>query len=193
MLTHDEKLKLFETEISYLYNPEAKRFVEDFIDDVPEYFFSVAASSTGKYHPDYALGEGGLIRHTKAAVRIAKGLFQIMNMDLETQDKVIVALIFHDSFKHGYEVDGTYDKYTKSTHPVIASGALRTRYKSTKCEEFANDVADLILTHMGQWNTDWKTKKEIMPKPSNPIQNFVHMCDFLASRKYLEFNFDVGV
>ena len=41
---------------------------------------------------------------------------------------------------------------------------------------------------MGQWNTD-RYKNEIMPKPKKSIESFVHLCDYLASRKYLLFDF----
>ena len=44
---------------------------------LPEYFFEVAASSTGKYHPVYALGVGGLVRHTIAAVEIANEMYRM--------------------------------------------------------------------------------------------------------------------
>ena len=40
------------------------------IKTIPEYWYHVGASSTGKYHPEYSLGEGGLMRHTVALVRI---------------------------------------------------------------------------------------------------------------------------
>jgi hypothetical protein len=47
---------------------------------------------------------------------------------------------------------------------------------------------------MGMYNTDFKTKEEILPKPASKLQNLVHLCDYLASRKYFEeFNFDVEV
>jgi hypothetical protein len=36
---------------------------------------------------------------------------------------------------------------------------------------------------MGEWNTDYKTKQEIMPKPQTDMEMFVHECDYLASRK----------
>lgn len=52
-------------------------------------------------------------------------------------------------------------------------------------------LACCIASHMGQWNTDYKSGKEILPKPSSPLQKFVHQCDYLASRKYLEVNFNV--
>ena len=55
------------------------------------------------------------------------------------------------------------------------------------CEE----IADLVATHMGQWNTDYRNGLEIMQKPSTKAQSFVHLCDYLASRKFLEFNFGV--
>ena len=43
---------------------------------------------------------------------------------------------------------------------------------------------------MGPWNTDYLTKEEILPKPKNKYQNFVHMCDYLASRKFLDIKFE---
>jgi hypothetical protein len=44
---------------------------------------------------------------------------------------------------------------------------------------------------MGQWNYDYKSKKAVLPKPKTGKQFFVHMCDYLASRKFLEVNFDI--
>ena len=43
---------------------------------------------------------------------------------------------------------------------------------------------------MGQWNTDYKTKKEILPKPETWAEFFTHLFDYLASRKYLTVIFD---
>lgn len=48
-----------------------------------------------------------------------------------------------------------------------------------------------IETHMGRWTKDYKSSREVLQKPSTGMQNFVHQCDYLASRKCLEFNFDV--
>ena len=57
-------------------------------------------------------------------------------------------------------------------------------------QEYREIIAKNISTHMGQWNTDYKTQREILPLPKTKMQNFVHICDYLASRKCLEFNFD---
>ena len=181
---NSEKLEL---ELSYIKNNVIRECVRKFIDEqVPDYFFHVAASSTGKYHPEYATGEGGLLRHTQAAVRIAVGMFALTKFDSDARDVVIAALILHDTFKHGR----MYAKYTCADHPVIAYREVLTHMQDCP---FCTDIADAIHSHMGQWNKDYRTKREIMPVPQNAIQKYVHTCDYLASRKYLEFKFDVVV
>lgn len=184
------KIESFQKEIDCIKNEKIKELTAKMISElIPEYFWKVAASSTGKYHPSYALGEGGLYRHTLAAVRIAIGMFPLTSYTDDEKDSIIVALIMHDSHKHGF----TCEKYTRADHPVIAAKAVQAycmQYNNTWAPELGDLLGGLILTHMGQWNKDFRTKKEIMPKPKTSMQRFVHMCDYLASRKYLEFNFE---
>ena len=51
-------------------NDDLRILAGEMIKTLPEYWYHVGASSTGKYHPEYSLGEGGLMRHTVALVRI---------------------------------------------------------------------------------------------------------------------------
>lgn len=44
---------------------------------------------------------------------------------------------------------------------------------------------------MGQWNCD-RDGKVILPKPIALNEQFVHMCDYLASRKIIEVNFEAN-
>lgn len=69
-----EKKEVFNKEYEYIKNDRYKKCAKELIELLPDYFFKVPASSTGKYHPSFSLGEGGLVRHTKVAVRIAKEL-----------------------------------------------------------------------------------------------------------------------
>lgn len=64
------KSELFKNELKTITSDDIRDFAKVVLDDAPDYFFKVAASSTGKYHPAYALGDGGLMRHTKAVLRI---------------------------------------------------------------------------------------------------------------------------
>ena len=49
--------------------------------------------------------------------------------------------------------------------------------------------ARAVESHMGPWNTDYDGN-EILPKPKTKYENFVHMCDYLASRRYLNIKFN---
>ena len=181
----EKKQEYFLKELLFIEDDKVREETMNLIGQLPDYFFEVAASSTGKYHPDYALGEGGLVRHTKAAVRIANDLLRLeMFRGLsKIKDVIIAALLLHDGWKHGAE----YSQWARADHPIVAAEKIK---ELSADKEIGSQIADLILTHMGQWNTDWKTDKEIMPKPSSKAQSFVHLCDYLASRKFLEFNFE---
>ena len=74
-----KKIEIFKKEISYVKDSKRRKDLETLIKLLPDYFFEVQAASTGKYHPGFAQGEGGLVRHTKVAVRIAYDLFETVN------------------------------------------------------------------------------------------------------------------
>ena len=50
-------------------------------------------------------------------------------------------------------------------------------------------ICSVIETHMGEWTRDYKGN-EVLEKPKTKYQKFVHMCDFLSSRKFLNIEFD---
>lgn len=158
------------------------------VDKLPDYFFEVPASSTGKYHPRYAIGDGGLVRHTKAAVAIAYDLLKLESCKFTAieKDLVIAALILHDGCKSGKEKQA----YTIATHPIEITNYIKEFPEIVELlGENAEILYAMIESHMGEWNEDYKTKKAILPKPETDLQIFVHIADYLASRKYLSFEF----
>ena len=182
-----EKIKIFDKELNFIINDEIRDCVITVLEKVNDKFFTEPASSTGKYHPSYALGEGGLVRHTQAAVRIANDLLHLENSPFtpDEGDLIIAALILHDTCKSGIDWDS---KYTKHEHPMLAVELIKSCFEEDVL--FIKEMEHLISTHMGQWNTcNWSNVE--LPKPEDAMQNFVHICDYLASRKYLEFNFEV--
>ena len=68
---------MFEEILSTFENDDIREFAEETIKNFPDYFWHVGASSTGKYHPQYACGEGGLYRHTLALCRILNHILTI--------------------------------------------------------------------------------------------------------------------
>lgn len=184
------KIETFNKEYTYIKN---KKYVENLkimVDLLPDYFFSVPASSTGKYHPAFSLGEGGLVRHTKFAVRLANEFYNdeavtsIFNQN--EKDLMIFALVLHDGLKSGLEKS----EYTLVDHPLLISNYIKeNRNKLTLTDGEIEFICNVIESHMGPWNTDYKGN-EVLPKPINKYQKFVHMCDYLASRKFLNTNFE---
>jgi len=117
----------FRQELETINYKPLKVFVEWALKQLPDYFYSVAASSTGKYHPNYTQGDGGLVRHTQATVRIANELFKcetMQNFDDTEKDIIRVALLLHDGVKHG--TNGS--QYTVATHPLEVVKYLEDRY-----------------------------------------------------------------
>ncbi len=180
---------IFEKEISYIKNEKYKEEIKKLIEFLPDYFFEVPASSTGKYHPSYALGKQGLIRHTKVATRVAYELLNNKSIgDVFTnteKDLIIMALILHDGCKLGMP----QTKYTVVDHPLVVCDIICEKQTKTKLNN--KEIAFLcmmIKTHMGEWNKDFN-ENEVLEKPSNKYQKFVHMCDFLASKKFFDVKF----
>ncbi len=186
-----EKTKVFKKEIGYIHNPDLISDFETLINSLPDYFFEEAASTTGKYHPKFSLGVGGLVRHTKVAVRLG---YELLNNPCiggkyteREKDLMLIALTLHDGLKCGYPKE----KYTKATHPLLVCDHIKAQKEQLNMkEEEVEFICHVISSHMGPWNTDYYTKEEILPKPKDKYQNFVHMCDYLASRKFLQVEFD---
>ena len=185
-----DKLKLLEKEINYINNPRYKKSAEVLVSLLPDYFFSVPASSTGKYHPSFAAGDKGLLKHTKVAVRIAKEFFTDESItgaySNNEKDLMILALIMHDGLKSGFEKS----EYTKFEHPLLVCDFIKENKEKLELNEKEIEfLCHVISSHMGPWNTN-NYSSMVLPKPSSTHQRFVHMCDFLASKKFLDVKFD---
>lgn len=183
------KSDVFKTEISYIKDPNYQKNAEILVNLLPDYFFEVGASSTGKYHPSFASGEGGLVRHTKAAVRIA---YELLNsiignvFTLKEKDLIILVLILHDGIKHGIPKE----QYVRFDHPILAANFIKdNQSKTTFNDSEIKFMMDTISSHMGPFNTN-NYSSVILPVPQNKYQKFVHMCDLLASKKFLDIKFD---
>ena len=216
--------EMFIKELEYIKNPALKEITINVLDSSPECIKTIPASASGKYHPSYSLGEGGLVRHIKAAVGIAHSMietdifpnivcgndcFNKMKNDTDfiksleiRKDCAYVALILHDSIK---AFDNDPKHKTVFEHPLIAARMFKSKVKeyvvNNKDRLSGYDkvvikfsvilIYDAIASHMGQWNTARYAKGVVLPVPETGLENFVHLCDYLASRKYLIFDFDV--
>ena len=169
-----------------IINKDIREFVEYFFDnEVPEYFKHVPASSTGKYHPAYALGEGGLVRHVIATVKFTVHItaLEYLRIDSIMRDKMIAAAMLHDSFKQGLDGKG---KYTVKDHARVASQQITKVASATpvcNIDTERSSIARMVACHMGEW--------EPKCKPGNRYEFLVHLADYLASRKDILIDFSI--
>lgn len=136
---------------------------------IPDYFWDVPATSSGKYHNPYARNEHGLWIHTKMAVTA----FQRMRESLERRDMltdteadcVVAALLLHDMLKYGHEY--SEGDSTASNDDVLSATWVRTN------TELPSVVPAAIESHMGPWGEG--------PEPQTALQEVVHRADMTAS------------
>jgi 23S rRNA maturation-related 3'-5' exoribonuclease YhaM len=166
--------------INKIQNSEIRKNVELAYNSLPEYFQHVPASSSGKYHPKFSLGEGGLIRHVKFACDIALDIFNITNFSDLEKDIILASLILHDGLKYGLENNG----HTVKEHDDLMADYLEKLWCGD-IELFSEwkIIVNCVRTHMGQWATT--------VKPSTKLEKFVHWCDYVASRKMFDKYYEV--
>jgi hypothetical protein len=179
--------------LSTILNEDIREFANVLIDGLPAYIWEVGASSTDKYHPAYSLGVGGLMRHQIAVVRFLNYFFELEQYNTKftsrEMDLMRIAGLIHDGRKSGEQTDYERSKFTKFDHPIQMANVIRSydgQYLSHDELEF---IAHCIESHMGQWNTDRKSST-VLTKPADDYQYFVHLADYLASRKDLTMSFD---
>ena len=163
--------EILRNELDLIRDVWIKQFVEEMLDKAPQSYFIREASSTNKYHPPSSRGYQGLMRHVKRCVYIGE---QLLRNDIYTSlrdkhDEIIAALILHDAKKYG----DNNSRWSQKEHAEMAAYWIA----DSTVEEKGKVIAQLVLTHMGQWGK--------VP-PSTPLEKFVHLCDYIASLKDLE-------
>ena len=178
--------------LATIVNEDIREFARVLVDGLPNYIWEVGASSTGKYHPAYSLGAGGLMRHQIAVVRFLNYFFELeqyATIGSRKFDLMRVAGLVHDGRKSGEQSDYEKSKYTKFDHPIQMANVVRSYDGQYLNHDELEFIAHCIESHMGQWNTDRKSSV-VLQKPEDVYQHFVHLADYLASRKDLTMAFD---
>lgn len=177
-----KKAEHFETEINLIVDEDLRMAVKSYMAEcVADWFYESGASSSGKFHPCFSQGIGGLVRHTKAVVMFAQELLRMSSyayMKPEYKDYVIAACIVHDTAKYG--LSGEMDKEVYKDH--ARNGAIMfEKWCIDECDYHPSEyLLNAIRAHMGQWST------EPEDRPFTNIDRCVHMADYIASRNFID-------
>ena len=182
-MTTKEKIKSFEKELSYIKDDNLREFVENILDGTGDWFYHDPASTSGKYHPKFALGDGGLLRHTRAVVYWVQELSrtELFSVNERQVELLTAAAILHDIRKH--TATGNYI----ANHARASSNMIvETQHKHTDLlsEEDAKYIAEAVSTHMGVWGV-----KDGERKPMSDSEKLLHLADYCASRKEIDMDF----
>jgi len=176
------KAKHFERELNLIVNEDLRMAVKSYLEeDTPDYFWTDGASSSGKFHPSFSQGCGGLVRHTKAVVMFAEELLRMSSyayMREEYKDYVIAACLLHDTKKYGFTNE--IDKSEYKNHAVNASKAFADYAEQVMDYKPHFLLLNAISSHMGQWSTE----KE--DRPFTSVDRCVHLADYIASRPFID-------
>ena len=205
--------EIFKKDIKFIKSKHLQKIVANTLDASPECIQYIAASSTGKYHPEFSFGTGGLVRHIKATVGFAYALIEAgvlegllktesiyTGYDVYNEDIVYASLILHDCCKAKDE-DETHR--TQFNHPLLAAKLFKNiadKYIEENKKDICSEdmirlkevipfIARCVMSHMGKYNTSKYEKDIVLLKPTTVLEWFVHSCDLLSSKKYLGFDF----
>ena len=181
--------KQFMSEIELIENDKLKKVAKKMAKDLPDYFWTLPSSSSGKYHPQCDLGDGGNVRHSIMVCRCAIDLVvseMFVRDTTANRDITRVAALFHDGLKYGkVSEDGTVSSHTVFEHPLLASDFVRDHLVEAKIDDLTtNMICDAIRTHMGKWCVS-NYSKVAMSKPRTDFEKMIHIADYMASRKYI--------
>ena len=171
--------ELLSYEVAQIDDDEIRNFVKMTLDNVDPIHRIKPASSTGKYHPKYAAGEGGLIRHTKVVVRNIIELIRATPAIECEKDELIAAAIIHDMWKYP---EGRDHEFTAFDHPALGG---------QWCKDHGFDtIGELVAAHQGIWTTSRQMPGFENEQPRKFDQWCLHFADYFASRAYLACDFD---
>lgn len=170
----------FETE-------KIKNYFLDMAEHIPDYIFTMPASTSGKFHNSKQCETFGQLYHEFMFSSIMehrlrlKGNREKYNTP-EIRDCMRCVPFFHDAVKCGW--NGS--RYTVPDHPMLAAQWVReTLVGHDISAEYKEMIACMCEAHSGEWNTN-RAGKQIMPEPRNDMEFFIHECDILSSRNDID-------
>lgn len=138
---------------------------------VPDYFWDVPATSSGKYHNPFSRRKHGLWIHVKmvfaAYERMVRSFEEQGLITSAEADAGRAAVLLHDMLKYGHKYEA--GDSTVKNHDKLAGHWLEHN------SDVPRETVRAVKTHNGPWYDG--------PEPDSPLEQLVHMADMVASTK----------
>lgn len=169
---------------------EYRNLAEFLIDQLDDYWFIKPASSTGKYHPKFNNGEGGLVRHSLNVCMWWQQMYRAFEQELisfsdrdDMYDLGLIACLFHDAKKYGDAEENS--RWVKKDHDVKSMEWFLHNveiYEHTNDMNFDNKAINYIANAIDHHNGPWSTHGA----PRTIFERLVFICDYASSQKIHE-------
>lgn len=169
---------------------EYRNLTEFLIDQLDDYWFIKPASSTGKYHPKFNNGEGGLVRHSLNVCMWWQQMYRAFEQELisfsgrdDIYDLGLIACLFHDAKKYGDAEENS--RWVKKDHDVKSMEWFLHNveiYEHMNDMNFDNKVINYIANAIDHHNGPWSTHGA----PRTIFERLVFICDYASSQKIHE-------
>lgn len=147
----------------------------------PAAFWTASAGTSSNRHPGYARASRGIIRHTRAVVRITRHLLEDIGLtsnDYEWQSTIAAAIL------HDICLRDSGSRCTRPDHPLRAAELVETvgrdmvRDQSIK-PSAVRVISSLVACHMGRHQG---LRRHIdLPRPLTRIERILAQAVYLAS------------
>ena len=173
-------------------------------------YHSKGDCAVGYIDKDGIVHTGGLVNHIKSVVAVCKTLMRNSTFNdivikpireskenadfefmLETvySNAALAACIIHDCMKP----DMTAEHRTRFDHPLLAAELFVEsidKYivrdnKNVELKLYKRLISLAVSSHMGQYNTS-QYSDIVLPTPQSGLDIYVHMCDYIASRRFID-------
>ncbi len=183
---------LLYSKIQLIQSKEIQEFVKVSLDNAPAYFWTLKASTSGKYHHGETLVEHVLyaLEYGQAHIRMLQWYW-----DEETKDLFFAALFLHDLYRCGIEDRESMDEdgflRTDNLHPIYAASELSRLEMPSKTKvddpffayrfSWFKKFQKAVASHLGPWSP----LKELSPMHDNmlSLRLNVFLVDYVVSRQ----------
>jgi uracil-DNA glycosylase family 4 len=169
---------VFAQELREIADPLIREWCVLSWDAAPDYAYTAPASMSGKYHPAFALGEGGLVRHTKAVVYVVRKWCERLGFTADEKDCLVASALMHDIVKYGdtYGDKSQHSYQQYKDHPSISADHVLEHMPLGISTELAARIVTMVRRHMGQWGAE---------PPVDKMEKLLHLADMLVSSREL--------
>lgn len=167
-----------------------RSLAEYLIEQLDDYWFIKPASSTGKYHPKFNNGEGGLVRHSLNVCMWWQQMYKAFEQELmsfsgrdDMYDLGLIACLFHDAKKYGDIEENS--RWVKKDHDVRSMEWFLHNveiYEHMNDMNFDNKAINYIANAIDHHNGPWSTHGA----PRTIFERLVFICDYASSQKIHE-------